>query len=146
MAGRGPAPNERRQRDRDNANRVVVKTAAPGFHELHDDLLPDGEVWHPATLRWWRTWADSPLAANLPAVDWCELEACAVLHHEFMRKRTFTLASELRLRVAKFGATPEDRLRLKIKVDTPGSTPAAKRAEPNGVTDISSRRGRLTGA
>jgi hypothetical protein len=42
------------------------------------------------------------------------LEACAVLHHEFMKKRTFTLASELRLRMAKFGATPEDRARLRI--------------------------------
>jgi hypothetical protein len=49
-------------------------------------------------------------------VDWSELEACAVLHHEFMRKRSFTLGSELRLRMAKFGATPEDRARLRIQI------------------------------
>ena len=47
-------------------------------------------------------------------MDWSELEACAVLHHEYMRKRTFTLASELRLRMGKFGGTPEDRARLRI--------------------------------
>lgn len=82
------------------------------------DLLPDGDEWHPATLRWWKRWCDSPLAQNLPAVDWSELEACAVLHHEYMRKRTFTLASELRLRMAAYGATPADRARLRYSVAT----------------------------
>jgi hypothetical protein len=82
--------------------------------QLPGDLLPDGEEWHPATLRWWGRWCESPLASGLFAVDWSELEACAVLHHEFMRKRSFTLGSELRLRMAKWGATPEDRQRLRI--------------------------------
>jgi hypothetical protein len=67
-------------------------------------------------LPWWRRWCDSPLAAELPAVDWSELEACAVLHHQFMKKRSFTLASELRLRMGAFGATPVDRARLRYQV------------------------------
>lgn len=49
-------------------------------------------------------------------MDWSELEACAVLHHQYMRKRSFSLAGELRLRMAKFGATPEDRARLRIQI------------------------------
>jgi hypothetical protein len=97
------------------ATRVIeVSRVAPGL--LPDDLLPTGEVWHPATVRWWTRWTESPLADNLPAVDWSELEATAVLHHEFMRKRSFTLASELRLRMQKYGATPEDRARLRIQI------------------------------
>lgn len=142
MAGRGPAGKEQRQRERDTPEFESVQIEAVSFHALPDDLLPDGETWHPATSRWWQTWAESPLATNLPATDWCELEACAVLHHEFMRKRTFTLASELRLRVAKFGATPEDRMRLKIKVDAPA---APKRTGNLAAvpTDIRSRRSRL---
>lgn len=81
---------------------------------MPDDLLDDGEVWHPATIRWWNRWAESAIAADWTLVDWSEFEACAVLHHEFMKKRTFTLASEIRLRMAKFGATPEDRARLRM--------------------------------
>lgn len=119
MAGRGPAPKPADRRARTNKDPVptrVVQVERVTPQELPDDLLPDGEVWHPATLRWWRRWCESPLAQDLPAVDWSELEACAVLHHQYMQKRSFTLAGELRLRMAKFGATPEDRARLRIQV------------------------------
>ena len=120
MAGRGPAPKDPARRARQNkmmASQVIEMPATPVDHTtLPDDLLPDGDVWHPATLRWWRRWTGSPLAKSLPEVDWSELEATAVLHHEYMRKRSFTLASELRLRMQKFGATPEDRMRLRILV------------------------------
>ena len=110
MAGRGPAPKDPDRRARRNAQPVgqrVIEVEPLAPMALPADLLPEGEEWHPATLRWWGRWCDSPLAADLPAVDWSELEACAVLHHEYMRKRTFTLASELRLRMGKFGGTPD---------------------------------------
>lgn len=119
MAGRGPAPKPPSRRARNNKDPIPTRIVeAPPLEpmDLPLDLLPDGEEWHPATLRWWARWCDSPLADNLPAVDWSELEACAVLHHEFMRKRSFTLGSELRLRMAKWGATPEDRARLRIQL------------------------------
>lgn len=144
MAGRGPVPKEKHARERDDSELTVVVAPAARFRELPNDLL-DGEAWHPATIRWWNTWAESPLTANLPEVDWCELEACAVLHHQFMRKRTFTLASEIRLRVAKFGATPEDRMRLKVKIETPTQADASPAASSPSVTDIRSRRSRLSG-
>ena len=117
MAGRGrtPKPSERRggHSTSQGAN-TVVTFESPGRQDMPDDLLEDNEAWHPATIRWWDRWATSPLAETWTAVDWSELEACAVLHHEFMKKRTFTLASEIRLRMQKFGATPEDRARLRI--------------------------------
>lgn len=81
---------------------------------MPDDLLGEGEAWHPATIRWWDRWSSSELAKDWTFMDWSEFEACAVLHHEFMKKRTFTLASEIRLRMEKFGATPADRARLRI--------------------------------
>lgn len=37
------------------------------------------------------------------------------------------VASELRLRVAKFGVTPEDRARLKLSVGDPDNMPAPTR-------------------
>lgn len=121
MAGRGPAPKPASRRARANKDSVagnVFEIHPEDPYGLPMDLLPDGDEWHPATLRWWKRWCDSPLAQNLPAVDWSELEACAVLHHEYMRKRTFTLASELRLRMAAYGATPADRARLRYSVAT----------------------------
>lgn len=142
MGGRGPAPKDASRRARRNADPIAAKVITlPVSHEprsLPADLLPDGEEWHPATLRWWKRWMDSPLAADLPDVDWSELEATAVLHHEFMRKRTFTLASELRLRMAKYGATPEDRARLRITV-------ADADAKDDGRQDRAGRKGRHAG-
>jgi hypothetical protein len=51
----------------------------------------------------------------------------------------------LRLRVAKFGATMEDRLRLKLTIDPPDK-PAAKASVGAAakVTSIDDRRNRLT--
>lgn len=137
MAGRGPAPKDPSRRARRNQDPVATKVievdrVAP--QGLPDDLLPDGDTWHPATLRWWQRWCESPLAVDLPAVDWSELEACAVLHHEFMRKRSFTLGSELRLRMAKFGATPEDRARLRIQVADADEKDAQRGAAPERPT------------
>lgn len=117
MAGRGPAPKPAERRARGTRgvepSRIVALKPA-GRQEIPDDLLIDGEDWHPATVRWWNRWADSPLSETWSAVEWSEFEATAVLHQEYMKKRTFTLASEIRLRMAKFGATPEDKARLRI--------------------------------
>jgi hypothetical protein len=83
---RGPVPKEHRSRAYDSPVLDEVPAAVVVPYELPLDLLPAGEDhWHPATVRWWSRWVESPLAARLPAVDWSELEATAVLHHEFMR-------------------------------------------------------------
>ena len=135
MAGFGntiPKDPSKRARRNKAAELKSVEITPMEPYGLPEDLLPEGEEWHPATLRWWQSWCDSPLAADLPENDWRELEATAVLHHEFMRKRSFTLASELRLRMQLFGATPLDRQRLRIaattadeKEDQAGRSPVA---------------------
>jgi hypothetical protein len=58
-------------------------------------------------------WGNSKLSSDFTANDWSELLDTAVLHASFWRG-DLKLAGELRLRVAKFGATPEDRARLRI--------------------------------
>jgi hypothetical protein len=69
--------------------------------------------WPARTVEWWEMWRDSPLATEFTATDWSELLDTALLHARFWRGDV-RLAPELRLRVAKFGATPEDRARLRI--------------------------------
>jgi hypothetical protein len=124
----GPPPKNPAQRARRNKGPELrdVSIVATEPYDLPDDLLPAGEEWHPATLRWWRSWCESPLAQELPENDWRELEATAVLHHEFMKKRNFALGSELRLRMQAFGATPLDRQRLRIAVSTADEKDAGK--------------------
>lgn len=145
MAGRGPAPkgNAVRRNAAVGAKVIQIKPSS-GTRELPDDLLPEDDTWHPATLRWWSRWSRSELAKDLPDVDWSELEATALLHHEFMKKRSFTLAGELRLRMQKFGATPEDRNRLRITV-AQADEADDKRAHTTGAP-ARRRRGALKAA
>lgn len=54
---------------------------------------------------------ESPLSTEYTETDWSFLLDTAYLHALYW-KGDFRVAGELRLRVAKFGATPEDRARL----------------------------------
>lgn len=48
-------------------------------------------------------------------VDWSYLLDTALMHHSMWTHGQWTLAAEVRLRVAQYGATPADRLRLRIQ-------------------------------
>ena len=139
MAGVGPAPKERRSRARDTPVREVIKSdGRVGGFDLPDDVLPqikmggklmfdeDGlpirEEWHPQTVRWWNGWRESPQSTKMMTQpDWDYLLDTALLHHQMWVSggRNSERAAEIRLRVATFGATPADRLRLKLEVEVP---------------------------
>lgn len=121
MAGRGPAPKDPNKRARRNKDPIPMRVIhadptpqpeLPTFHVESDGALVEF-VWPARTHQWWQMWGDSPLSAEFTATDWSELLDTARLHAEFWTGST-KVAAELRLRVAKFGATPEDRARLKI--------------------------------
>lgn len=120
MAGRGfaPKPADRKVgHSKPDALRVIhaSPTAQPELPTVEIEV--DGEltefVWPARTREWWQMWADSPLAAEFTSTDWSELLDTAMIHARFWRGDV-KVAGELRLRVAKFGATPEDRARLRI--------------------------------
>jgi hypothetical protein len=146
MAGRGPAPKGQRTRDRDTPEfeKLALEGALYG-QPLPEGILPDGEAWHAQTLKWWDALRQFPLLKDEPEIGWQFLLDTALMHHTMWTKGRWEFASELRLRVAKYGATPEDRMRLKIKIETPASaSPTAQAAAAGTVTDIKSRRARLT--
>ncbi|MCZ1015602.1 hypothetical protein [Streptomyces noursei] len=66
--------------------------------------------------RFWKTWASAPQTAAWGETDWAELEITTVLVDRFHQGDT-KLAGEIRLRVAKWGATTEDRARLRMSFD-----------------------------
>lgn len=146
MAGRGPAPKDptkRRRRNSDPAPAATVnadgRTRGPG---LPAGVLPDDEVWHPRTVSWWQTWRKSAQAQTFTGTDWDFLIDTALMHHIMWTKGRWEFASEIRLRAGKFGATPEDRMRLRIQVETSAPKPAATGTD-GSVVDIRSRRSRL---
>lgn len=116
MAGRGPAPKPDEQRargKRSNPTGLRVIEAEPSAQPGLPELMPSGEPWPARTHEWWSMWAESPLAVEFTSNDWNELLDTACLHGAYWSGE-LKHAAELRLRVAKFGATPEDRARLRI--------------------------------
>ncbi|MDT0302912.1 phage terminase small subunit [Streptomonospora wellingtoniae] len=150
MAGKGFAPketlsrpNDARRRERET--RSVTADGRARGPKLPEDVLPGGEEWHPRTAAWWETWRKSAQATTFGPTDWDFLLDTALLHHVMWTKGKWEFASEVRLRAAKFGATPEDRMRLKMTVDDPQGAGGKKPAAPAGtVTEIASRRARLS--
>jgi hypothetical protein len=57
-------------------------------------------------------WNEDALTEDYRAVDWADLLDAAVLHGLYWSGQT-AIVGELRLRVAKHGATQEDRARLR---------------------------------
>ena len=150
MAGRGPSPKDPKRRARSNSDPVALRviTATPVKQPplpalwLADPLTEKRRrfTWPARTKEWWKMWGDSPLSAEFTTTDWSELMDTALLHARFW-SGNLSLAGELRLRVAKFGATPEDRARLRITFAAADAAeqPAAPKPSSRG------RRGPLRG-
>lgn len=147
MAGRGfpPKPEGRRvgHGSAGPALRVihaepVAQPELPSFEIESDGMLVDF-TWPARTREWWQMWADSPLSAEFTATDWSELLDTAMIHARFWRGDA-KLGPELRLRAAKYGATPEDRARLRITFAAADEAENGKPAAPSSRQ----RRGPLT--
>lgn len=110
----------------------------------HGDPLPDTFEWPAATLDWWETWRTCAQASKFTDTDWSFLLDTAVLHAEFWLGNR-TLAAELRLRAAKFGATPEDRARLKIEIGDPDKAASPARLQTKTTQDRRTRLLRAVG-
>ena len=144
MAGRGPAPKDPGSRARRNVEpapmRILPKLLAeqpalPDFDvqvEVDGQMMSQRYVWPERTREWWQMWADSPLSAEFTATDWSELLDTALVHARVW-SGDLKMMAELRQRTAKYGATPEDRLRLRIQFAQ------AEEAEVRTGTRLSSR-------
>lgn len=155
MAGRGPTPSGNRSRERDNKETTKLvsdgKTRGPALpRNVLKDRQGNSIAWHPMTVRWWNNWRKSPQALRMmTGPDWDFLLDTALMHHEMWSAKKWELAAEVRLRVQKFGATPEDRSRLHVEIGIglPSDAPGTTQSAPKGnVTSIDDRRARLTGS
>ncbi len=115
MSGTGPLRKPDDQRARRNKDviplRVIERDPDP------QPELPANIDWHMQTVLWWHVWGSDALSAEFSSLEWMYLIETAMLVNEFWNG-DMKVASELRLRAAKFGVTPEDRARLRIQVIT----------------------------
>lgn len=153
MAGRGPAPKDPAKRVRRNVDPSSATTVLR-FEEAEQPELPDfdvqvekdGElisqkyVWPEATRRWWAMWRDSPQSEHFGSTDWAFLLDTALLHAAVWGRGHMSSLPELRLRVAKFGSTPEDRARLRMQF---ADADAADSKRPASGASARERRGQI---
>lgn len=144
---KGRLPKDRLSRPRDTRRReaetvTVENTGELAGPDLPTGVLPDGEAWHPQTKALWKELRRSPLMRDEPGLTWQYMIDTAVLHHQMWEHGELRHAPELRLRLAKVAATPEDRQRMKVKISQ--HIPEAA-ATPAGVSNLAARRARLTG-
>ena len=137
MAGRGFAPSGTRSRENDqrrdeaSLTKVAPDDAERGFDlpDLEPDVLGAPRTWPAMTRRWWTRWRKSPQAQTFTDTDWDFLLETALIHRAFILG-DLKQAAELRLRVSKYGATPEDRMRLRLQIATPDAPKPEPAAPP----------------
>lgn len=113
IAGRGPAGKPDGRRARGNKGK---QAQAVFFAESADQPhLPEVRDWPAATRDWWISWGIHPMAEEFTESDWQFLLDTALLHAAVWGDHQLSFLPELRLRVAKYGVTPEDRARLRIQ-------------------------------
>ncbi len=142
MAGTGPIPKARRQRERDTNRRDRdVVTVVPD-DVVRGPELPAGHTYSPTTVQWYETWRRSPQAQVFEATDWLALGLVLPLVNSHTRRPSAAAASEIRLVTASLGGTHADRLRMaKLRIDR-SAEPADTSPGSIGsnVTPISARR------
>lgn len=116
MAGQGPPPSSRKATGRGvKAARNAQPSMVIEYEPADQPPLPEGYDWPQRTQDWWKMWGESALSRTFSSNDWDFLLDTALLHAAAWGQGNMSAMVELRLRVAKFGATPEDRARLRIQ-------------------------------
>lgn len=146
MAGKGAEPKPLDQVSAQQAkkakSRIRVVTHEPVDAPDLPSHMPDGTPVPERTVEWWDVWSVSPLTSDYRAEDWQDLLDCAVIHARLWTG-DYKAASELRLRMARHGATREDRARLRIQFAT--ADEAERKAQRGRAQSEKSARERRSG-
>lgn len=125
MAGRGPAPKAKRARPTDDKRRQAEFTVLYPDGVVYGPELPDVIEWPQQTVEFWEALRTDPAASTWTDVEFKILLDCALLHADLWSGNA-KVAGEIRLRLAQFGLTPGDRLRVRQVVAATGTRPPNK--------------------
>ena len=143
MAGRGPAPKEQHQRERDTRRRQ-----ADVFTVSQDGEIRGPELVGPysdETQAWYLDWRVSPQACLFTNTDWRRLLLLAPIVESYFRKPSAAALSEIRLNEERLGATYVDRLRAKIRVEAAASVEEGQVVELRAVSSREDVMARMRG-
>jgi hypothetical protein len=87
--------------------------------------MPAGD-WGAETCGWWDVWANSEQAGHFTATSWQRLRMLLPLVDAYWREPSRHLLAEIRQNESKLGATPEDLMRLRWKIETPPTPPSTR--------------------
>lgn len=143
IPGQPPNPDRiRRNADPYETDRVVHDGV------LRGPLLPKDRTWCKRTQEWWKVWRKSPQAKVMTETDWETMLECAILHDKLWSSTNLgpvnavQLANQIKQRVACFGATYEDRKKLRMEIETPQTLVTAQEsfdADAKQAVDYMSR-------
>lgn len=142
MGLRGPLPKEGHDRLRrgDPAYPATDLDARP----IDAPELPKAKGYLPETIAWYATWCTSPQASQFLSTDWQRLHMIAPLVERYFRdvndprpaivRAARGLLSEIAKLERQLGATAEDRLRLRWRLQTQERDDAPEEAKPKRKT------------
>lgn len=124
----GPIPKE--DPARNNPRKVpdlIVERRTDS--KLYGPDLPSDKAWCHQTKEWWLKWRKSDIAPKLEWSDWEALKETALLHNDLWMGlvpagSVPTYMGEIRRRVAAYGYTIEDRLKMQIKFASKDDLPS----------------------
>lgn len=131
MGSRGPAPKDNAVRRNKHEYETEISAEAQPGRELPRGL----GISTSGAKRFWKTWSESPQSATWLETDWAELEITTLLVDQ-LYKGDYKLAGEIRQRVAKWGATNEDRARLRMKLEEKPDSPSQPSKEELTTFDM----------
>ncbi|MGW3232461.1 phage terminase small subunit [Kitasatospora sp. NPDC001095] len=109
---RGPQPKSSAVRRNKHPHAQELRAGAQPGRELPRGL----GIKTAGAKRFWRTWATSPQSVAWVETDWAELEITTRLV-DALYQGDLRHAGEIRQRTSKWGATTEDRARLRMKIE-----------------------------
>lgn len=116
----GRPPKEDAVRRRHRAD-TVPSVELTDHAKVYGPELPTWRKWLLPTMQWWQAWRTSPQAVFFVETDWHELLCAAVLYDDYWNPDTTSgqrlrISAELRGRTCRFGATYEDRAKLRMRL------------------------------
>jgi hypothetical protein len=105
--------------------------ATPIPEEEREELgrKPGGGRWTTYTRRWWKVWAESPMASRFIGTDWEHLRKTAMLVDEYIRQPTPAGFRAIEHAESMVGGTISARLQLRLRVHQRGQVGEERPAE-----------------
>jgi hypothetical protein len=105
------------------------------------------EPWSEAAKAYWNALRHSPQAALMTTeMDWQSARMLTMAVDRAWKTGSWEQLAEIRQREAKFGFTPEDRLRLHVDASVPEDKPQGQAPVSSNVLEASERFARIADA